>query len=44
MEEKAIIILHTMSKVLQFLIKCSSLLYNELFVELLKYNLESLNK
>lgn len=31
-----------MSKVLQFLIKCPSQLYNELFVELLKYNLQPL--
>lgn len=31
-----------MSKVLQFLIKCPSQLYNELFVELLKYNLQFL--
>lgn len=44
MEEKGHLILHTMSKVLWFLIKCPSLLYNELFVELLKYNLEPLSK
>lgn len=43
-KKRAIIILHKMRKGLQFLIKCLSLLYNELFVELLKYNLESLNK